>query len=79
MIQTAIRIEYKLSLARATLGIGDSFKWYEERSRAYTRAAPYQIPEVQGTLAVLTFLEAIKSKFLPDFAETQLCELIMNE
>lgn len=79
MIQTAIRIEYKLSLARATLGIGDSFRWYEERSRDHTRAALYQILEVQGTLAVLTFLEAIKSKILPEFAETQLCELIMNK
>ncbi|KAA8572232.1 hypothetical protein EYC84_002135 [Monilinia fructicola] len=63
----------------ATLGRGDPLEWYNEWSLECSRAIAYNLPDVQGLPAIIDFLEAVGSKFLPSLAQHLLFQVMIDE
>ncbi|KAG4025325.1 hypothetical protein MFRU_060g00010 [Monilinia fructicola] len=73
------RSAYRQSLMHATLGRGDPLEWYNEWSLECSRAIAYNLPDVQGLPAIIDFLEAVGSKFLPSLAQHLLFQVMIDE
>ncbi len=76
--QTAERVrqEYRRVLVHARQGNYNPARWHSEWYRVYQRALSSGITDVQGSLAVKDFLDAVAVKFAPDWGRQQLNEFI---
>jgi len=76
---TTVRKEYKLVLNKAYSGRINQQAWYWEWQTALVKAQLYNIPEIQGQIAIVDFLQAIREKYSPDWATRKLENLLENE
>jgi hypothetical protein len=71
------RQEYRRVLEIARQGSISAQRWYEDWYKALSRARTYQLPEIEGFLAVKDFLDAISVKLAPTWGAQQLAEVIV--
>ena len=75
LISTA-RQEYRDALNQAKVGRISPTKWHEDWSLALAQARLYGVAEIEGTLAIKDFLDAVATKMAPEWGRQQLVELI---
>ncbi|KXH61413.1 hypothetical protein CSAL01_05239 [Colletotrichum salicis] len=68
MVRSAVRQEYRQVLGKARNGV-NAQRWYEEWQSAYLRAKTYDIPEIDGEIAIIDFLEAVKTRLNPTWGQ----------
>ena len=78
MVQTT-RLFYKETLREASQGNTRPDLWYIKWIKAYHEGSFYNIPEVQGTLAIREFIQAVGTRMAPDWAQTIETDLIRLE
>jgi hypothetical protein len=69
------RKEYRDVLARARQGRVGQLTWYNSWRNALMNARIYKVAEVEGTMAITDFLEAVGTKLAPDWASRQLADV----
>jgi len=74
--QNQIRQEYRAHLEKAKSGRTTPEKWINEWQLLYSRAQAYQIPEIQGMLALTDFLDAIMIRFAPEWGRQMRAEAV---
>jgi hypothetical protein len=74
-----VREDYRRILERAKLGSQNVGVWINDWSQALARAQTYQVPEVEGYLAVKDFLQAISHKYSPGWGGQQLALVIQSQ
>ena len=74
--EITVRQEYRQVLERARTGRVNQGIWYQDWVTALARARAYNVPDVQGPLAIRDFLTAVSEKLAPDWGRTQLIEVI---
>ena len=78
-VESALREEYNRLLSRARHGGVNPKKWIDEWIEVYSRATAYGIPEVSGSLAVRNFLNAVRVRIAPDWASSELRNVVRDE
>ena len=75
-MKNQIRIEYRAHLDKARNGRIGPDRWFNDWQMLYSRAQAYNIPEIQGTIALTDFLDAIMIKYAPEWARQMRAEAI---
>jgi hypothetical protein len=73
------RKEYRAVLDRATTGRANPTTWMKEWRSVYRHGKALRIPELEGSIAIYDFLNAVSAKLAPDWATRALSDLITAE
>ena len=74
-VVSSARKEYRAVLKRASQGRINPNTWIKEWRNVYTTAKLYKIPDIEGTVAIIDFLDAV-SKLAPSWASKELADVV---
>lgn len=75
-LKNQIRVEYRSHLEKAKAGRMGADTWFNEWQLLYSRARAYGVPEIEGTIALTDFLDAITVKYAPEWARQMRIDVI---
>ncbi|KAE8840578.1 hypothetical protein PTNB85_03977 [Pyrenophora teres f. teres] len=65
--ENLVRSQYRAHLQRAKQGRQNAEKWQQEWLHLFSKARAYKLSEVEGTLAIQDYLDAITPKLAPEW------------
>jgi hypothetical protein len=65
-----VRQQYRAHLEKARSGRMSPDKWFNEWQVLYGKAQAFRVPEIEGQLALIDFLDALSLRLAPEWART---------